>query len=171
MEIIIKKLTDISIVQRACEMTMKENKLSKITLKKIYQCEHSPIRTLIFWIEMLKIPTFVSVHFVRHNIGVTHFVESNREDLGGDGIANRLTPVNHGMFINAQELINMARKRLCSKTHKETRKVMEAIKKEMENIDPDLSNFMVVECEYRNGYCPELKSCGRFKMFKNIGVK
>ena len=161
MDITIKKLTDISVMQRACEMTMKENKSSKITLEKIYFCEHSPIQTQVFWIEILGIPTFVSVHLVRHKIGVTHFVESNREDLGGNGIANRLTPVNHGMFINAQALINMARKRLCFKTHKDTRKVMEAIKNKMENIDPDLSKFMIAECDYRNS-CHELKSCGRF---------
>jgi len=160
MNIVIKKLTDEKIMQRACEMTMNGNKISKTTLEKIYDCEHSPIRTQIFWIEMIGIPTFVSVHLVRHNIGVTHFVKSNREDLGGDGVANRLTPVNHGMFINAQELINMARKRLCLKTHKDTRKVMQMIKKEIEIVDPALAKFMVPECEYRQS-CHELKPCNK----------
>ena len=63
------------------------------------------------------------------------------------------------MLINAQSLINMARKRLCMKAHKETRMIMESIKEAIENIDPDLAKCMIPECQYR-GQCHELKSCG-----------
>ena len=41
--------------------------------------EHSPIRTLNFCIKM-QIPYYVSVHFCRHFTGVTHFVQSQRND-------------------------------------------------------------------------------------------
>lgn len=160
MEIRIKKLTDVSHMRRACEMTWKGNgRPSKMTLRSIYDCEHSPIRSQVFWIEMIGVLSFVSVHFVRHKIGVEHFVQSNREDRGGTGDVNRQTPVDHGMLVNAQALINMARKRLCFKAHKETRETMLAIKDAMAAVDPDLVMFLVPECEYRRG-CHEPKPCG-----------
>jgi hypothetical protein len=141
-------------------MTWKGNgKPSRVTLERMYDCEHSPVRTQVFWIELLGVLSFVSVHLGRHKVGVEHFVQSNREDRGGSGDVNRRSPVNHGMFVNAQGLINMARKRLCFKAHKETRETMEAIKKAVAEVDPVLAEFMVKECEYRRG-CHELKTCG-----------
>ncbi len=158
----ITKLTDMALAQRACSFTnhMKE---SKIDAQKLYRCEHSPIRTQLFWIEMFNIPTFVSVHFVRHSIGVTHFVESNRDDRGGQEEVDRMTPVNHAMLCNAETLINMARKRLCYKAHSLTREVMYQIKETISSIDYELSCFMVPNCIYRGGICSEIKPCGRKK--------
>lgn len=164
MEISIKKYTDEALMRRACEMTM-HGASSNMTLEKIYECEHSPMRTQMFWVEMLDIPTFASVHFVRHKIGVEHFVTSNREDRGGKEETDRWTPVNHGMLINAQALINMARKRLCYKAHHEVRKIMEEIVNSMYMIDADLADRMVPDCEYRNG-CHELRPCGYFESLK-----
>jgi len=161
MEIKVKKLTDASLMQKAISFTMFSKKESKMTLDSIYRTEHSPIRTQLFWVEMYDIPTFVSVHLVRHNIGVNHFVSTRRDDRGSDGVVTRLTPVNHSMLVNAQALIGISRKRLCTKSHKETRKVMELIKKEVAKVDPDLARYMVEECKYRGGICPEQKSCGK----------
>ena len=166
MNIRVTKLTDIDILRKACEATMR-GQTSKASLDKMYKCEHSPIRTQLFWVEMIGIPTFVSVHLVRHKHGVEHFVMSNREDRGGTGKEDRYTPINHSMFINAQALIQMSRKRLCGSAHLEAQKVMQAIKYEIEKIDPDLARYMVRECEYRNGVCPELKCCGNlYKIIK-----
>lgn len=164
MEISIKKYTDEALMRRACEMTM-HGASSNMTLEKIYECEHSPMRTQMFWVEMLGIPTFASVHFTRHKIGVEHFVTSNREDRGGNEETDRWTLVNHGMWVNAQALINMSRKRLCYKAHHEVRKVMEEIVNNMYMIDADLADKMVPECEYRNG-CHELRPCGYFESLK-----
>lgn len=161
MKITVKKLTDVDLMRRACEMTMKGHK-SNATLKDMYSCEHSPIRCMLFWVEMIGIKTFASVHFTRHKIGVEHFVMSNREDRGGEKEVNRNTLVNHGMLINAQALINMARKRLCKKAHPETLKTFKKICNEIKKIDPDLYIAMVPECVYRRK-CHELKSCGWYK--------
>lgn len=160
MDIKIKKLTDIKLARKACEFTIHSDKAeSKIRLDKLYQCEHSPIRTQMFWVELKNIPTFVSVHLVRHKIGVEHFVKTMRDEfIDGDKV-NRLTPVNHAMLINAQSLINLSRKRLCYKASKETREVMYAIRNFISFIDKDLSERMVPECEYRGGICNELKPC------------
>lgn len=160
MKIIIKELTSVEDVRRACEMTM-HGQTSKISLRNIYKCEHSPARVRRFWVELQGIPTFVSVHLVRHKHGVEHFVQSMRDDLYIDKTVkvDRNTPVNHGMEINAQALIGISRKRLCYKAHVKTvavwRKLLKAVAKE----DPDLAHFMVPECVYRNGHCPELREC------------
>ena len=161
MTVTVKKLTDETIMRRACEMTSK-GKQSKMTWAKMYDCEHSPIRCSIFWIEMIGVASFVSVHFVRHKVGVEHFVESNRDDRGGSDDVGRNTPVNHGMLINAQALINMARKRLCLKAHSEAVKAMKMIQEEIRRVDPDLADHLVSECFYRKG-CHELRSCGYWK--------
>jgi len=162
MEVKVKKVTDIELLQWACSLTI--GKESHAKLSSIYKNEHSPMRTQIFQVTMLDIPTFVSTHFVRHTQGVTHFVKSNREDRGGDGTENRWTPVDHGMLINAQALINMARKRLCHKAHRDTRYLMTLIKLAVCDVDLELSKRMVPECIYRGGVCHEDKPCGRIVM-------
>ena len=158
----IEKLTTVELARKACSFTTHGQIDSVMTLDKIYRCEHSPMRTQIFWIEMRGIPSFVSTHLVRHKIGVESFVQTMRDDRGANEVANRLTEVNHAMLINAQAVISMARKRLCFKAHKETRLLMEAIKEIMERVDRDLALALVPECEYRGGVCHELKSCGRY---------
>ena len=164
MRIEVTKLTDVSLMQKACEFTI--NQKSKMSLLKIYQCEHSPMRTQLFWVEMYDIPTFISVHFRTHSIGVTHYVKSNREDRPGfTGDEGRMQPVNHAMLINAQELINIARKRLCSKAHKLTHDVMWEMCRQVGTVDEELLPYLVPECEYRNG-CHELKPCGRYELEK-----
>lgn len=159
MQIKVEKITDGQLMRKACSYTI--NAESKMTLAKIYKCEHSPMRTQMFIVEMIDIPTFVSVHFVRHKVGVEHFVKSNRDDRGGNEVVDRNTPVNHMMFCNAESLITMARKRLCYKAHEQTIVVMNEIKREISKIDPDLGMFMVKQCLYRNG-CNELNTCGWF---------
>lgn len=159
-DISITKLTGVELMREACGLTIDGE--SRASLSRMYRAEHSPIRTQLFWVVMRDIPTFVSVHLVRHKIGVEHFVKSNREDRGGDKTADRNTPVNHGMLINAAALIFMARKRLCHQASKETKAVMEQIREEIRKIDPDLADHMVPDCQYRK-CCPEPKPCGKMK--------
>ena len=161
MKILVEKLTDVALMQRACAITMGLES-SKASLAALYACEHSPIRTQMFWVEMQAIPSFVSVHLVRHKVGVEHFVRSLRDDRGGAGGEGRDTPVNHAMLINAAALIHMARKRLCTGSHVRTREIMQAICERMAEVDPALATCLVPECEYRGGFCHELKSCGRY---------
>lgn len=156
MQVEVTPLTDIELVRKACASTTGLG--SQISYESILNCEHSPCRCLMYWVELKDIPTFVSVHLTRHKIGVEHFVKSNRPDRGGEADVDRQTPVTHSMLINAQSLINIARRRLCTKASKETREVVEAIKQ----ASPDyLKPFLVPECEYRGGYCHERRYCGR----------
>ena len=160
MNITVTKLTDVDLLRKACDATRHPGQTpSSATLAKMYQCRHSPIRTQLFWVEMQGIPTFVSVHLVRHAAtGQVHFVESNRDDRGGDETVNRLTPVNHSMLLNAEHLMVMAEKRLCFASHKTTVGVMNRLRNAVRRVDPDLADAMVPQC-VRLGYCPELKPC------------
>ncbi len=159
MQVIVTKLTQPDLMRKACSYTT--GKPSSASLDRMYDCEHSPIRTQMFWVEMIGIPTFVSVHFVRHKVGVEHYVRSNRDDRGGDEKVDRDTPVNHAMLCNAQALIHMSRKRLCGRAHQTTREVMKLVRLGVAYEDGGLAAFMVPECDYRGGICHELVSCGR----------
>jgi hypothetical protein len=84
----------------------KLNKNSQVDdewVKKLVEAEHSPIRELWFGIKM-EIPYWVSVHFVRHHIGVNHYVQTQRTDR--TGINRDELPqgeiVSHIMSVNAQ---------------------------------------------------------------------
>lgn len=161
MQVIIKEVTGADAMRRGCDMTRKPGMVpSQISRARIYQCEHSPARLIRFWIELVGIPTFVSVHLVRHKIGIEHFVESNRDDRGGagDDVVNRLTPVNHGMDINASAAIAVSRKRLCYASSPRTVAVWRKVRNAMHDVDADLASAMVPECAVR-GYCPELREC------------
>lgn len=170
MKIIVKKLTDESLMRRACEFTINFQE-TKMSLYKMYEMEHSPMRTQMFWIEMTDIPTFVSVHFRTHSAGITHFVKSNREDRPGHtGDLGRWQPVNHAMILNAESLINLSKKRLCRKAHEKTVFVMAAIKEAIKMVDKDLPEYMVPNCVYRNK-CSEPKPCGYFAKWQLAEVR
>ena len=67
--------------------------------------------------------------------------------------------LNHEVEANAQALINISRKRLCSCASPETREAWQAVKDEVAKTEPELASCMVRECIYR-GFCPEMFGCG-----------
>ena len=140
---------------------------------KILAAGHSPIRELWFGIKM-QIPYFVSVHFVRHHIGVNHYVQTQRNDRQ-DNYDRTKAPqdamVSHVMSINAQELIFMSHKRLCSQASIETRTVMLEICKQVEELNPEFKGLLVPECVYRNGLCTEFYPCGAAEQLLKINKK
>ena len=137
--------------------TKKPNKEWRI---KLLKSEHSPIRELWFGIKM-EIPYWISVHFVRHHIGVNHYVQTQRTDR--TNIDRNSLPqdaiVSHIMSVNAQELMFMARKRLCKQASEETRTVMKLICSEVIKVCPELEGLLVPLCKYRGGICTEMFSC------------
>lgn len=132
-------------------------------LEKLVKAEHSPIRELWFGVKM-EIPYWVSVHFVRHHIGVNHYVQSQRNDRQ-DRYDRTQAPqgeiVSHIMSINAQELVQMAHKRLCNQASKETQEVMRMIVDEVVKVAPYMKDVLVPLCRYRNGKCTEMFPCGK----------
>lgn len=135
--------------------------------EKLLLAEHSPIRELWFGIKMT-IPYWVSVHFVRHHIGVNHYVQTQRNDRQ-DKYDRTEAPqgeyVQHIMSVNGAELVQMAHKRLCGQASKETQEVMKKIVDEVIKTNPEFTRVLVPLCEYRNGVCTEFYSCGRNKKY------
>ena len=136
--------------------------------EKLIKAEHSPLRELWFGIKMT-IPSYISVHFVRHHIGVNHYVQSQRNDRQTNydrTKAPQNAMVSHIMSVNAQELVFMTHKRLCGQADPLTRKVMQEIVKQVLEINPEFKDVLVPLCGYRNGKCTEFNCCGLNKQFK-----
>lgn len=132
---------------------------------KLLEAEHSPIRELWFGIRM-EIPYWVSVHFVRHHIGVNHYVQTQRNDRQTNYDRNDAPQgqtVSHVMSVNAQELVFMAHKRLCKQASYETRQVMQMIVDEVIKVCPEMKSVLVPLCVYRNGKCTEMFTCKESK--------
>lgn len=143
--------------------TWRSKAVSDVWKRKILKAGHSPIRTLMFTIKM-EVPYWVSVHFVRHKYGVEHYVTSQRNDRQ-DNYDRTQAPqgemVTHIMDINAQELIQMARMRLCGQASEETRQAMYAICKAVLEVNPEFRGLLVPKCRFgeMGFYCNEFKSC------------
>ena len=129
--------------------------------KTILLAEHSPIRKIRFSWRWERLKSWVSVHFVRHKFGIEHWVSTQRSDRTGvdRDKSPQDTPVNHECEANAQALIFISRRRLCSQASPETREAWKEVKEKITQVDPMLGSVMVPECIYR-GFCPEFQSCG-----------
>lgn len=130
--------------------------------RKMLKCKHSPIRTLMFTIEM-EVPYYVSTHFVRHKFGVEHYVQSQRNDRQSRydrDLAPQNAMVTHTMDINAEALMNMSHRRLCGQADATTRYTMTKICQEVLGVNPEFEGQLVPMCEFMHE-CPEIYSCGR----------
>lgn len=129
--------------------------------KWILLAEHSPIRRIRFSWRWVNLKSWVSVHFVRHKIGIEHWVSTQRTDRTGVERDKKPqdSPVNHECEADAQALINISRRRLCNQASPETREAWGEVRAAVMARDPILASVMVRECVYR-GFCPELKPCG-----------
>lgn len=143
---------------------------SKSWEAKMLLAEHSPIRLVEFDWTWKDIMQWVTTHLVRHHEGCEKFVHSQRGD-------RRVLPVPRNelpqgtlndmdMTANAQAIINISRKRLCSCASKETRETWEQVVEAIREVDPVLADKCVPECLYR-GFCPEfMNPCGYSKTKK-----
>ncbi len=135
----------------------------------ILKAEHSPIRTLWFTIR-LTIPYFVSTHLVRHKIGCEHYVQSQRNDRQSEydrELAPQNAMVSHVIEVNAEQLMFMARRRLCGQADATTRFVMTRICLEIGKVNPEFKKFLKPMCHYRHE-CPEFESCGYWEAMNNV---
>ena len=134
---------------------------SSLWKRSILLSEHSPIRQLIIKWKWVDLKYWVSVHFVRHKIGIEHFVSTQRTDRTGVDReeSKQSSLVSHECIANAQAIINISRKRLCNCASKETIEAWKELLTSLKEHEPVLYSVCVPECVYR-GFCPELKSCG-----------
>lgn len=174
MEVTIKKVTGWDRVVDAARFTVHKGSLGKEPSgefkRSILLAEHSPIRLLEFDIVLRGIPQFVSVHLVRHFMGIEKFVATSREDRTGVKREERRQTdlVDCQFSVNAQALINISRRRLCSMADPETRKIWREVVEAVRKVDPYVASCCVPNCVYR-GRCPEMQGCGwdRSEAFKS----
>lgn len=166
MRIEVTRITSWKDALNAARFTQRKDTLDKDPSeefkKRIIKAEHSPLRCLMFNIDLYDVPYYVSVHFVRH-VHAQPFVSSSRPDVNEENIPRseqkKTDPVNMRLFLNAQEIIHISKARLCTKAEKETRLVWNKVIKELAKTEPLLANACVPNCIYR-GFCPEINSCG-----------
>ena len=134
--------------------------------RSILSARHSPIRYLRFSFLLEGVPSWVSVHLVRH-VHAQPYVKSQRNDRQNEYDRNKApqdTPVNMIWDINAEELMVIANKRLCSMAAKETRETVRKMCQLVLDKCPEFDGLLVPMCEYNGGICHEMNGgCGRCK--------
>jgi hypothetical protein len=131
--------------------------------RSILIAKHSPIRVVKYLIRIENIPSWVSVHLIRHHIGVEKFVTTRRTDRTGDVRNRDEMPqgelVDVLLDVNAEAIMNISLKRCCALSSKETRCVWNKVVDALKEVDPVLASLCVAEC-IQKGYCPEMETCG-----------
>ena len=160
-------------VKNHCRTTVNkeftDNEPSNAFKKALLISEHTPIRLIEVDWSWKKIKSWVSVHWVRHKH--EKFVSTQRDDrkehdISRDGMPQG-TFVDMDNYANAQQLIDIFRKRLCYQASPETRALAEDFKIALKEREPELADVLVPNCVYRCG-CPEFKTCGYYKKFVNF---
>lgn len=176
MKVTVTKLTDWDLVYTVALATERKTVIGKMPSeewkRKMVRAPHSPIRALQFLIQF-ECPYFVQNHLVRHHEGVQWFVGSQRNDRQHEydrNAARQDTPVMVTCIINAEALMFISRRRLCSKASPETRAAWQAVVDEIAKVDPVVASCCVPECVYR-GFCPEFKTCGYFGSKAYDGIR
>lgn len=140
-----------------------KNKPTSEWIHSILEARHSPIRDLVYRFVLRDIPYWVSVHLVRHHVGVQWYVQSQRNDRQDKYDRNKApqnSPVTVRVSVNAEALMNMANKRLCNQASKETRDIVKGMCILAEKQTPELKGLLVPMCVYHNGKCHEMRPCG-----------
>lgn len=83
---------------------------------------------------------------------------------------DRYAPQSIALLLNAEEIVNISKARLCAKASKETREIWEQVIAEIAKVDPDLAKFCVKPCVFSGGICREHKGCGfnKTELFQKI---
>lgn len=164
--VVVRRVTSWKEVLNAARFTQRKPEVdhepSDEFKQKMIKAEHSPLRCLQFTIDFYDIPYYTSVHLCRH-VHAQPFVSTSRPDINGQmkprDEQKKSDPVNMRLLVNAQEIINISRVRLCSKSEGTTRMLWMKAIRELVKIEPFLANACVPNCLYR-GFCPEIKTCG-----------
>lgn len=185
----VRKLTDIDLMHEACEMTFNgKSKQTLLSIyKSEHSPVRTQIFWVKFTNIPLYISTHLLRHHVGSvpfqltcrsdrdgaNPGlkdkiesICDLVNSGNIDSALEGLkwlpdnVDRYTPVNLGLLLNAQSIIDMSKLRFCLQAAEETRIVFKRFKDELGKVDPELASMMVRKCVYRGGICGEPRCCG-----------
>ena len=130
--------------------------------RDILRARHSPIRVLQFCFYLTDVPYWVGVHLCRH-IHAQPFVRTQRNDRQDAYDRNKAPqdfPVDMMWYMSAEELINIANKRLCRLASAETREVIRMICEKVIEVCPEFEDELVPMCVRNGGKCYEMFPCG-----------
>lgn len=129
--------------------------------RRLLLSEHSPIRKFRISWKWIDLMYWVSVHIVRHKIGIEHWIKTQRSDRTGINRSESKQDelVNHECEANAQSIIYISRKRLCTQASKETKQAWKTFLDSFGMTELELHSVCVPDCIYR-GHCYEYESCG-----------
>ena len=150
-------------VKRRALVTVGLNPVSPPSMewrRKILEARHSPIRYLRFAFLSTDMPYWLSVHLARH-IHAQPYVKSqrnDRQDAYDRNSAPQDAPVSMIWDMNAEELMNVANKRLCRLASAQTREVVKKMCELVIEKMPEFKSVLVPACEY-NGVCHEMFPC------------
>ena len=150
-------------VKRRALVTVGKNPVSPpsdIWKDEILRARHSPIRYLRFSFLLENLPTYVSVHLVRH-VHAQPYVRSQRNDRQQEYDRTKApqdAPVNMIWDMNGEELMVIANKRLCNLADPITQTVVRLMCAEVERVCPEFEPHLVPMCQYLGG-CKEMKPC------------
>lgn len=133
---------------------------TKESKQKMLEARHSPIRVLQFAFE-LELPYWVSVHLCRH-IHAQPFVRSQRNDRQSDYDRKKAPQdeyVRMIWYMNAEELMVIANKRLCRQASEETTEIVRMMCDEVMKVCPEFEGLLVPMCQYQGGVCHEIFPC------------
>ena len=131
--------------------------------RSILKARHSPIRELKFVFRLTEIPYYITVHLCRH-VHARPYVGSqrnDRQDKYDRRKAPQDTPVNMIWSMEAEELIQIANKRLCGKADPATREVVRRMCDLVLDVCPEFFDELVPMCIRNGGVCYEMFPCGR----------
>lgn len=152
-------------VKRRALVTMGLNPVSPPSMEwrwRILEARHSPIRYLRFAFLLEGIPYWLSVHLARHTHAQPYIKSqrNDRQDAYDRNNAPQSAPVNMLWDVNAEELMTIANKRLCTKAAPDTRAVVLKMCKAVLAKCPEFKGLLVPMCEYHGGQCHEMEPCG-----------
>ena len=127
---------------------------------RMLRAKHSPIRTLNFAFYLHNVPYYVSTHLARHVHSVP-FVKSQRNDRQSEydrNAARQDAPVDMIWYMNAEELLTVASKRLCRKADETTRGVVKLMCCLVADRCPEFRGLMAPPCAFMDE-CPEMEPC------------
>ena len=135
--------------------------------RKLLICQHSPLRRGVISWKWEEIPFYSMGHFVRHHVGCTPFVSTNREDRTNIPRSERKQTdlVSMEMDANIQSLIDMAARRLCRCSDATTIKYMESLVEAIREKDEDIAWRLVPQC-INYGSC--IEKFGGCKFYENF---
>ena len=136
----------------------------------ILGARHSPIRYLTFSYSLEGVPYWVAMH-LRTHVHAQCYIRSQRNDVQNmydRNDAPQSTPVDMIMDVNAEELMNIANKRLCAKASSETRDVVRRMCDLATDVCPELDGLLVPNCMRHGNICYEMKPCRACVSYESI---